>query len=93
MDERSDSGDTPLILAIKSGHGGFQDVISTLLKSGANVETAGDDGLAPLHHASILGQDDTLEQFQMIKPDLNLLTKDGKTAVQLAIENGQFNAV
>jgi ankyrin repeat protein len=55
MDVRSDAGDTALILAIKSGHGGFQDVISTLLKSGASVETAGGDGLAPLHHASILG--------------------------------------
>ena len=93
MDVQTDAGDTALILAIKSGHGGFQDVIQTLLKHGALVETPGLDGLAPLHHASVLGQDDTLELFQTADLDLNILTKDGKTALQLAIENGQFNAV
>ena len=66
-------------------------MIATLLKHGANVDTLGLEGLAPLHHASVLGQDDTFELFKEI--NLNILTKDGKTALQLAIENGQFNAV
>ena len=51
-------------------------------------------GRSPLHYASELGQDDTLEMLLANSADPNIKENDSeKTAMHLAIENGQFNSV
>ena len=52
---------TALFFAIKSGHGGFLEIIQLLVKNGCNVNFVDENGMTPLHYASQLGQDDTLE--------------------------------
>ena len=83
-----------LFYAIRSGHGGFLEIINILVKNGCNVNMKDQDGKTPLHYASELGQDDTLEILLDNKacPDVqeNIM---GKTPLHEAIENGQFNSV
>ena len=50
-------------------------------------------GKTPLHYASELGQDDTLEILLNAKANPNVQDLDGKTPLHDAIENGQFNSV
>ena len=64
--------------------------MSLLLKH-ASVNKADRDGLTALHHAAVLGQDDSLDL--LVHADLDVVDNEGKTPMQLAIENGQFNAV
>ena len=51
-------------------------------------------GRSALHYAAELGQDDTLEMLLAAGADPNIAEKEtGRTALHLAIENGQFNSV
>lgn len=85
---------TAIFFAIRSGHGGFLDIINTLVKTGCNVNFQDQDGKTPLHYASELGQDDTLEILLNNKANPDIQEKRmGKTPLHEAIENGQFNAV
>ena len=63
---------TALFFAIRSGHGGFLEIIQLLVKNGCNVNFKDELGKTPLHYASELGQDDTLEILLNAKanPDL-----------------------
>ena len=57
------SGWTPLFFAVASGPNGHPDIVNLLLKNGANVNVSDSLGRTPLHYASELGQDDTLEML------------------------------
>jgi len=65
-----------------------------LLKYGAQVNIRDSTGRSPLHYASELGQDDALEMLLSHGADPNLVDNETKkTALHVAIENGQFNSV
>lgn len=85
---------TALFYAIRSGHGGFLEIINILVKNGCDVNAQDQDGKTPLHYASELGQDDTLEILLNNKANPDIQEKlMGKTPLHEAIENGQFNSV
>lgn len=85
---------TALFYAIRSGHGGFLEIINILVKNGCSVDIQDHLGKTPLHYASELGQDDTLEILLNAKANPDIQDKaDGKTPLHEAIENGQFNSV
>lgn len=85
---------TALFYAIRSGHGGFLEIVNTLVKHGCDVNFQDQYGKTPLHYASELGQDDTLEILLNHKANPDLQDKlTGKTPLHEAIENGQFNSV
>lgn len=76
------------------GHGGFQEIITILVRHKCNINAVDEEGRTPLHYASELGQDDTLEV--LLKAGANPDVKDvpkGRTPLHIAIENGQFNSV
>ena len=52
---------TALFYAIRSGHGGFLEIINLLVKHNCSLNVKDHLGKTPLHYASELGQDDTLE--------------------------------
>jgi len=43
---------TALFFAIKSGHGGFLEIIQLLVKNGCNVNFVDENGMTPIHYAS-----------------------------------------
>ena len=43
---------TALFFAIRSGHGGFLEIISLLVKNGCDVNFKDENGMTPLHYAS-----------------------------------------
>jgi len=76
------------------GHGGFWEIINLLVKNGAGLDLFDADGKSPLHYASELGQDDTLELLIAQKANPNIQSPlNGQTPLHVAIENGQFNSV
>ena len=64
--------------------------MSLLLKH-ASIDKADREGMTALHHAAILGQDDSLDL--LVNANLDARDELGRTPIQLAIENGQYNAV
>ena len=82
-----------MFFAIRSGHGGFLEIINLLVKNGCNVNFKDENGMTPLHFASQLGQDDSLEILLNAKANPDVQDKNGKTPLHEAIENGQFNSV
>ena len=83
-----------LFFAIRMGHGGFQEIIALLVKYGCRLDVFDVDRKSPLHYASELGQDDTLELLITNKANADIQSPlDGKTPMHVAIENGQFNSV
>ena len=85
---------TPLFFAVVSGPNGHPDIVNLLLKNQAEVNKTDNKGRTALHYASELGQDDTLEMLLANNADPNVKEIDReKTAIHLAIENGQFNSV
>ena len=82
-----------LVYAIRSGHGGFLEIISLLVKNGCDLDYQDAKGKTALHYSSELGQDDTLDILLKNGVQVNLQDKEGRTALHDAIENGQFNAV
>ena len=85
---------TPLFFAVASGPNGHPELVSILVKKGADVNVRDTLGRTPLHYASELGQDDNLEMLLNHGADPNVTdTETKKSPLLLAIENGQFNSV
>ena len=82
-----------LIFAIRSGHGGFLEIITLLVRNGCDLDYQDALGKTALHYSSELGQDDTLDILFRNGAKSNVQDKEGKTCLHEAIENGQFNAV
>ena len=93
-DEETHKGWTPLFFAIVSGPNGHPEIVNLLLRNSANVNARDSFGRTPLHYASELGQDDSIEMLLSHDANPNISdVKTKKTALLLAIENGQFNSV
>ena len=75
------------------GHGGFLEIITLLVRNGADLDIKDAVGKTALHYASELGQDDTLEILLQHKANPDHQDNQGRTPLHLAIENGQFNSV
>ena len=54
------------------GHGGFFEIIQLLVKNGCSLNVSDAKGKSPLHYASELGQDDTLEILLNNNADPNI---------------------
>lgn len=61
-----------LFFAIRMGHGGFQEIINILVRAGSSLDVFDADGFSPLHYASELGQDDTLEMLVQHKANVDI---------------------
>jgi len=59
-----------------------------LVRNGAELDIKDKDGKTPLHYASELGQDDTLEILINHKANPDIQDNKGRTPLHLAIENG-----
>lgn len=81
-------GDTPLLTACRRGH---TSTVETLLVHGADVNIPGNDMLCPVHICCLRGDYATLNILLTANPNMNIRTKDGKTAFQLAESKGHEN--
>jgi len=80
---------TPLFFAVVSGPNGHPEIVNLLLRNAADANARDSLGRTPLHYASELGQDDSLEMLLNHGADPNVQdTASKKTALLLAIENG-----
>ncbi len=86
-DIRDPKGRTPLMLAAAEGH---QDAILALIEHGARSDATDSEGRSPLMHAAIHGADQVVGL--LLDHALNLRDKDGNTAFDLAILNGECAA-
>jgi len=53
------------------------------------IEEKGAQGWNALHWAAYLGHQEILSEFLALKPNLNVLTNDGWTSLQLAVYKNQ----
>ena len=79
-------GKTPLHIACEIENGNLE-VIELLVKYGGEINARDGDGFTPLQTAAILGKMQTVTKLVELKADVNLTTKDGKDAADLAQMN------
>lgn len=85
-DSRDDRGVPILSLAIRGRH---RDLVDLLLSKGANVNAVSHDrGNSPLMEAAVRGDSETVDQLLAAGADLNLQSKNGQTALMLAVGEG-----
>ncbi|XP_039435567.1 kinase D-interacting substrate of 220 kDa isoform X4 [Culex pipiens pallens] len=78
-------GTTPLVWACRKG---YTEIVDTLLKAGANVDTAGMYSWTPLLVAVTGGHQECVSLLLERKPNVNALDKDGMTALSIACREG-----
>ncbi|XP_021704250.1 kinase D-interacting substrate of 220 kDa isoform X4 [Aedes aegypti] len=78
-------GTTPLVWACRKGNA---EIVDTLLKAGANVDTAGMYSWTPLLVAVSGGHQECVSLLLERKPNVNALDKDGMTALSIACREG-----
>ncbi|XP_065074364.1 kinase D-interacting substrate of 220 kDa-like isoform X8 [Ochlerotatus camptorhynchus] len=78
-------GTTPLVWACRKGNA---EIVDTLLKAGANVDTAGMYSWTPLLVAVSGGYQECVPLLLDRKPNVNALDKDGMTALSIACREG-----
>ena len=69
-------GRTPIRYAALKGHG---DVVGLLMKLGADIHKAANDGRTPLHGAAYNGHGDVIQMLVAGKADINKADNDGYT--------------
>ncbi|XP_046633983.1 ankyrin repeat domain-containing protein 29-like isoform X3 [Daphnia pulicaria] len=87
---RKTSGASPLFLAAQ---GGFNDIVSLLLRAGAPVDAQCKDGGTALMVASQQGYADVCLELISTGADVHLQMKDGATSLFLAAQNGHAKIV
>ena len=69
------------------------DEIVNLIRSGANVNAKYKEDGSPLHLASHLGDDRTIETLIELRADVNARNDDGRTPLHLASQPGHTSAI
>ncbi|HET9646525.1 MAG TPA: ankyrin repeat domain-containing protein, partial [Burkholderiaceae bacterium] len=64
-----------------------------LLEFGASLRSRKSTGMSLFHRAAIVGNPDVIDEMIDYVEDIDELTKDGKTALMLAVENKRLQAV
>ena len=83
---------TPLLLYAVTEKAS-DDIVSAILKAGANVNQADVNGTTPLHAAADAGSASTLELLLKAKADPNVSDRRGITPLALAIRSGDLEKV
>ena len=78
------------VLHIASKENNEPEIIDLLVKSGANVNAQDAEGFTPLHMATIHGNLKIVKKLVDLEADVNIVTTDGKNAVELAHLNEEF---
>ena len=82
--------ETPMYIAAKNGH---VDAIRALVRCGADVNAARQDGGTPMHAAAQNGHVNAIEILAENRADINIANEDGVTPLVLAAEMGHEDAV
>ena len=80
----------PLSLAAKEG---YVDIVSALVKYGANIHASNDDWEAPMHIAAFYGHIDVMRFLLTRDININKQDKKGNTVLHIAVMKSQFNCV
>jgi ankyrin repeat protein len=64
-----------------------------LVKAGADVNIADDEGFTPISYAAERGYDICVGLLVAYDADINIADKDGNTPMKLALENGNEKVV
>ena len=78
------------VLHIASNINNEPEIIDLLVKSGANVNAQDAEGFTPLHMAAIHGNLKIVKTLFDLDADVNIVTTDGKNAVELAHLNEEL---
>ena len=78
------------VLHIASKENNEPEIIDLLVKSGANVNAQDAEGFTPLHMAAIHGNLKIVKKLVDLEADVNIVTTDGKNAVELAHLNEEL---
>ena len=78
------------VLHIASKKNNEPEIIDLLVKSGANVNAQDAEGFTPLHMAAIHGNLKVVKTLFDLDADVNIVTTDGKNAVELAHLNEEL---
>jgi len=90
-DSKDKHGVTMLCAAIRASHG---NIMRLLLERGANIDLQSEDRLnSPVMDATAMGSNELLAELLQKKPDLNLRSKDGQTALVIAVGRNDAEAV
>ena len=81
---KTDHGFTPLYFAV--GKKGDLEIIKMLIKSGSSLNVKDKNGITPLHYAA-WGSSEKIILLLNAGADKNAITKSGKTAFDLALDN------
>lgn len=91
LDDKNDSGDTPLHLAVKSRN---VDLINYLIREGANLEIMNCSDYTPLKIACESGYNEIIDIFMLRGVSVNFTyTLRKKTLLHYACENGLYNYI
>ena len=93
VNARTDSGDTPLILAARNKH---DNVVHALLSDSqclVDAKLKGQDGYTALHHSCIYGHVDIVRTLVNHKANVNARTDRGDSPLTLAAMNKHDNVV
>lgn len=77
----------------RAAAGNYAEVIWSLLKYGAEINSQNCYGCTPLHNASYCGHIDCVQTLLENNADFDILNKNGETAKDIAQKNGHKNIV
>ena len=67
---------------------GYFDIAKYLLEKGSNINNLDKDNETPIMYCAYNGNINILNLLLQYEPDLKIKNKDGKTALDIAIEKG-----
>lgn len=84
LNQVSDSGQTPLMLAVKKGSPGL---IGWMLSAGSELDARDDEGYTALANAAFAGRDDLVRRLLSLGADPRRNYRGGETLLMLAAQN------
>ena len=90
VDVRDDTGDTPLILACRHGHGS---TARELIIGGSDVNATGRCGRCALHHACATGMASTVQLILELNADYDAVDADANSPLLLAASAGSDDVI